>query len=103
MPQRLNFLLVTDVTASHSPGVKLASGCVGLAKDHVRLLDGARSATVASMTETMATAVCVILRKIVPHFPNVFLCLEPTVVLRWQGFSFAPAVNQAPAELARPL
>jgi hypothetical protein len=102
MPQRLGFLLVTDVTASHSTDVKLASGCVGLAKDHVRLLDGARSATVASMTETMATAVGAILRKIVPHLPSIFLCLEPTV-LRWQAFSFAPAANQAPAELARPL
>jgi hypothetical protein len=103
MPQRLEFLLVTDVTASHSTDVKLASGCVASAEGYARLLDDARSATVTSMTETVATAVCVILRKIVPHFPSFFLCLEPTVVLRWQAFSFAPAMNQAPAELARQL
>ena len=93
MQQTLGFSLATDVTASHSTHVKFASGYVALAEGYVRLLDGARSATVRSMTETAAKAICGILRKIVPHFPSTFLCLEPTVGARWQAFSFAPAVN----------
>jgi hypothetical protein len=98
MPQRLEFLLVTDVTASHSTDVKLASGYLALADGYARLLEDAGSATVTSMTET-----CVILHKIVQHFRSTFLWLELTVGPRWQAFSFASAVNQAPAELARPL
>ena len=96
MKQTLGFLLVTDVTTSHSTDVKSATS-------DVRLFDGARSATIASMSETAARAVCVILRKIVPHFPSIFLCLEPTVGPRWQAFALAPVVNQAPTKLARPL
>jgi hypothetical protein len=103
MQQIMGFLLATDVTASHPTNVKLASGYEGLVERCVRLPDGARLATVASMTKTAAMAVRVILRKIVPHFPSTLLFLEPTVGPRWQAFSFVPAVNEALAELARPL
>jgi hypothetical protein len=103
MQQLLGFLLGRDLTASHFADVKLASGYAGLAGGHVCLLDGTGSADRASMTGTMIIALCVILRKIVPHFPSISLCLELTVGLRWQAFSFAPAMNQAPAELVRPL
>jgi hypothetical protein len=79
MQQASGFLAAIDLTASHSTNVKLASGYVALADGYARLLDDARSATVTSMTETMAMTVCVILHKIVPHFQSTFLCLEPTV------------------------